>query len=669
VSRSIAKTAVNVLPAYRADIDGLRALAVLAVLGFHAFPEWVPGGFVGVDVFFVISGYLISLVIFEGLRAGSFSYRDFYARRIRRIFPALAVVLLASMAASAVWMFPNDFRQMGKQTFGGAAFISNFLLARGEGYFHRSSQDEPLLHLWSLGIEEQFYLLWPLTAAFFLRVRALPSIIATLLLGSLAVSLVLPVHYPNAAFYLPISRFWELLLGSALAWVAVFRQAWVDSGERLDGIRNLLAILGTALILGSMIAFSRGAPFPGWRALAPTLGTALLIVSGPRSMINSKLLALPPLVFVGLISYPLYLWHWPILSFLHVTRGEIGSGLKGAALIASALLAWTTYSLLERPIRFGQYRRHVVMPLCALMVGIAMAGLAMRYGVMENATYSPKLAFVAQFEHIEPRYKYIDDHDIPQLYRFECDFYDYKKDRPKDRIATSCFVTDRPRSVLIWGDSFAQSLYYGLKRNLPEDVGFLQVATSGCRPALEDSALDPLGSCNRSNHFALSIVARQRPDVVIVAQRDGYTTTDWKRIAERLASAGARHVLVVGPLPLWSVDLNQIIARKYWDHPPDRIADGLIPSQFEADAVMKRRHLGVEGQYDLVSPIDRLCDARGCIAFVGPDRFDDLITFDNGHMTPAGSNWLGRTVLAPAVRRLLPTEGAERANGSPFRPD
>jgi hypothetical protein len=417
-----------------------------------------------------------------------------------------------------------------------------------------------------------------------------------------------------------------------------------------------------------MIALSRDAPFPGWRALAPTLGTALLIVSGPQSVINSRFLALRPLVFVGLISYPLYLWHWPILSFLHVTQVEVGSGLKAVALFAALLLAGATYSWIVRPIRFGQYRRQAVMPLCALMVGVAMAGLAMRYGLIENATYSPRVVYVAQFEHIEPKYKYIDDQNIPNLYRFECDFYDYKKDRPKDQIATSCFVTDKPRSVLIWGDSFAQSLYYGLERNLPQDVGFLQVATSGCHPSIEDSAVDPLGSCNRSNRFALSVVAGQKPDLVIVAQRDGYAATDWKAIAERLTSAGARHVLVVGPLPLWSVDLNQIIARKYWDRPPDRVSDGLLPSQFEADAVMKRRHR-LEGRYELVSPIDRLCDARGCIAFVGPDRFDDLITFDTGHMTPAGSNWLGRTVLAPAVRRLLFPEGPQKVKGSPVGPD
>ncbi|MEZ5488290.1 MAG: acyltransferase [Steroidobacteraceae bacterium] len=210
-------------PKYRPDVDGLRAIAVLSVLVYHAFPDLLPGGFVGVDIFFVISGFLISGIILTRIQAGTFTFADFYARRIRRIFPALAAVLVACLLAGWLILFPVDYERLGGHVLAGAAFVSNLVLWRESGYFDTSSELKPLLHLWSLGVEEQFYLIWPVLlvlAARFLH-RILWAIVAVALL-SFAANLLLVGSHASAAFYLPITRFWELMLGSMLAYAQVF---------------------------------------------------------------------------------------------------------------------------------------------------------------------------------------------------------------------------------------------------------------------------------------------------------------------------------------------------------------------------------------------------------------------------------------------------------------
>jgi peptidoglycan/LPS O-acetylase OafA/YrhL len=652
---------VSPTPGYRADIDGLRAVAVISVIGFHAFPAAVPGGFVGVDVFFVISGYLISSLIFEGLRAGRFSYADFYARRVRRIFPALIVVLVATLAVGATIDFPDEFRQLGKQAFAGAAFVSNLDLARGVGYFLPTSETKPFLHLWSLGIEEQFYLLWPVTAALlWRRPWALAAGLVAITLGSFLAGLLMSSVRPVEAYYWPLTRFWELFAGALLAWLVVFRGAPWRTSRWVAAYADALAIAGAGLIAASVFLISRDHPFPGWRAALPVAGALLVVAAGPDARMNAALLARRPIVFIGLISYPLYLWHWPLLAFMRMLASDAGVAARAMVVAASFVLAWATYRFVERPIRFGPRRRLAIAPLCAGIAAIAVAGIAIRLGWLENGGMNERAAFVARFENQEPRYKYLLGQGIGDYYRFDCDYYDLAADRAKASIAPSCYATALPRSVMIWGDSFAQSLYYGLRAALPPDVALLQVATSACRPALEDLVPDPFGACNRSNRFALQVVRDRKPDVVVVTQRERHEQADWDALAGALLDAGAKRVLVVGPLPEWMPELHRIIARDYWEAPPERVARGLSQAKLETDAILKRRH-GPASRYQLLSPMDALCDARGCLAYLGPDRFNDLMAFDYGHLTPRGSLWVGAHVLGPVVLGMLDT-GRPAAN-------
>jgi peptidoglycan/LPS O-acetylase OafA/YrhL len=384
---------------YRPEIDGMRAVAVLAVVAFHAFPGKFPGGFIGVDIFFVLSGYLISSIILNDLSSGTFSLADFYSRRIRRIFPALSVVLAFCLAVGWAFLMPDEWRSLTRHVLGGAGFLSNIVLAREAGYFDAAGRTKPLLHLWSLGIEEQFYILWPLTLAFLWR-RTSRLLLAILLIVAFSFALnVTFVHrYPTATFYYPLTRIWELLAGAALA-----RITFVYGPVRRRFTGELLGATGALMVLAALALLNPMKPFPGWWALLPVLGTALAVRAGPESWLNRRLLASRPAVFVGLISYPLYLWHWPLLAYLvllnrftfHFSSGQLVKGRVAAVMIAF-VLAWATRQFWEKPMRFSlvlssSFR---VKGLLAGMAAVAvLAALGLRgAGPRHNSATANELA-------------------------------------------------------------------------------------------------------------------------------------------------------------------------------------------------------------------------------------------------------------------------------------
>src|SRR5580704_4964567 len=324
---------------YRADLDGLRAVSVLLVVGFHSFPINVPAGFIGVDVFFVISGYLITGFILDALAAGTFSILEFYTRRARRILPALCVVIAATLAVGWFVTFPAPYKRLGLDALASALFFPNLIDWSEAGYFDAIAESKPLLHLWSLGVEEQFYLLWPVllvTLVWWGRRRT--AVLCLIGIASFVYSCVAVFRDPIAAFYSPLSRLWELGIGSILAFYPV----------KL-GRQEIVSLTGLAIILVSALVLNDSRPFPGALAMAPVFGTALVIVG------RSDALAWAPLVAVGLISYPLYLWHWPLLS-LASTLGFHTELAKGSAVAISVLLAWATTQFVEYPVRFGSFR-------------------------------------------------------------------------------------------------------------------------------------------------------------------------------------------------------------------------------------------------------------------------------------------------------------------------
>jgi len=332
----------------------------------------LPGGFVGVDIFFVISGYLISNIIHADLDRGSFTISGFYVRRIRRIFPGLLIMMAGVLVVGWCILLPNEFRKLGQHLFGGSTFVSNLFLWHESGYFDGSAETKPLLHLWSLAIEEQYYLGWPILMALTWRFgRRFRLVNAGCIALSFGLNLYCVKYYPTAAYYMPFARFWELFVGAMLAHMN-------HEGRRFSpGISRITTLVGPAMVLCSLFLIDKTSSFPGWWALLPTMGAFLILGSGNSAWFNRLVLSCRPFVWVGLISYPFYLWHWPLLAFLRIDVGTTPSALaRTVAVIASGLLAFATYRWIERPIRFNPSRR-IVPGLLSIMLVFSAIGLTL----------------------------------------------------------------------------------------------------------------------------------------------------------------------------------------------------------------------------------------------------------------------------------------------------
>lgn len=456
-------------PKYRADIDGLRALAILSVVGYHAFG--VIGGFVGVDVFFVISGYLISTIIFESVNNNSFSLIDFYSRRIRRIFPALSLVLISVLIGGFFLLVDEEYMELGKHAGGGAGFISNLVLWNESGYFKTESELKPLLHLWSLGIEEQFYIFWPLIIWFSWSSRLrLLIITGVLIFASFAINAYQINIDSVGTFYSPLTRAWELLIGSILAGINFQRpnQTWIA-----EKYRDWLSGLGGLLIIISLFVLDKTKLFPGWWALMPTVGAAIVIFCGEKAVFN-RILGSKILVWFGLISFPLYLWHWPLLGFLRILGGDRPStSQRIIAVLMAIVLAWMTYKFLELPIRKKFTSRRVAGCLFALVLVIGLIGFSIF--TLEGITFRPASIYSLNNKASDKTLKYFHFNNGVDRVSEDC-----KKIIGNQEREIYCQFSSNSPKILIVGDSHAISFAYSqvLKKN-PE-IGV--IAGNGCLP-------------------------------------------------------------------------------------------------------------------------------------------------------------------------------------------
>jgi peptidoglycan/LPS O-acetylase OafA/YrhL len=365
---------------YRSDIDGLRAVAVLGVVIYHAFPWVIPGGFIGVDIFFVISGYLISGILYKGLAKGGdgnvspFSFGEFYARRIRRLFPALITVLVLTMAYGWLLLLPDEFQQLGKHVAAGTLFIQNIVFWQESGYFDISANLKPLLHLWSLAVEEQFYIFFPpLLVLLWKKPRIMAPVMGVLLIATFILNVVMSVQNSVSDFFMTPYRAWEFLGGSLLAWWHYDKGDQHSEGEEVPLYWEALSWGGLILLGLGFGLIHTGDPYPGWRALLPVAGTLMLMEGGTGGLkgawVNRRILSNPAVVWIGLISYPLYLFHWPALSFVHIVKGEhpkpvyiIGS------LLVSFVLTVLTYYFIEKKIRHNKSRWTIPALVAAFLI-------------------------------------------------------------------------------------------------------------------------------------------------------------------------------------------------------------------------------------------------------------------------------------------------------------
>ena len=460
--------------AYRPDIDGLRAVAIVPVVLFHLGVAGFAGGYVGVDVFFVISGYLISSIILPEVRQGTFSFAYFYERRTRRLFPALFTVLAATTCAAVVLLLPSDLYSYGSSLVGTTLFGANILFWRTAGYFDGPAEMKPLLHTWSLAVEEQFYIVFPVLLL--LLHRWLPGrmkeAITVVAIASFAASVFYLGLTPDAVFYLTTFRAWELMIGVLLA-LGVFpalRARWV---------REVLAIIAIALIGAAVVFYSGETPFPGPTALLPTIGTALLIhIGGSGSSVINNALSVRPLVFIGLISYPLYLWHWPLIVLLeYYLVGELGFWLQAAVVVVSVILAVITFRVIERPFRArGRVARG---PLFFASASIAVGFLAIG-GLLRLIDGWP--GRLPPFERHLAATAAEDYRPLPSCYS-----------NPLDNSPVQGCPVGAPGepTFLVWGDSHAMAMFAtfdSVARSMGKSGLF--IAKAGCPPLIGVSRFD-----------------------------------------------------------------------------------------------------------------------------------------------------------------------------------
>jgi peptidoglycan/LPS O-acetylase OafA/YrhL len=663
---------------FRDDINGLRALAVLGVVIFHADRAWLPGGFVGVDIFFVISGFLISRTILAQCAAGQFSLTMFYARRAKRILPALLV------AVSSVWIVgwfmaaPTQFRDIGGGLLGNSYFTVNFWLMRLAGvggYFGADATTKPLLHLWSLSIEEQFYLAWSvlLLALFKLERRLVVFVILAAFVASFAFSVVLTPIDPIAAFYLPWTRGWELALGALIAYREVF---WLDAlPYPARRTANIGAGLGIALMLGAFLFLNETQPFPGWLAAIPTIGSAL-VIANPGSLPGELALGNRVAGFFGAISYPLYLWHWPLFAFARIWPGVLPTTPVLLALAGLAVaLAAVTYRLIEQPIAIPFRRR----PFATALILIGLLALT---GIVGRMTYDSK-GFPSRFPPLVDRIFDYEANGAEGQPLMRC-FYQrdetrYSLAEERERAAGffeahQCAAIADPKrpTILIVGDSHAAHLFAGLHEVYGAKVNLLALTSVFCAPLIENVGMDQgvagTPRCRAINDYVFDAIRMIKPDIVIVggyfAQYDHEANWRYPGFldalvagARRLHDDGVRSIIIAGQVPTWSPVLPILVGRDKLERgkPVEFSWVGVKPDSLETDRALAAKDWGDGVRY--VSQAATLCGDAGCRRLVGGNLPEDLLAVDYGHYSVEGSVFAVRTILAPIIDAELALSG------------
>jgi peptidoglycan/LPS O-acetylase OafA/YrhL len=674
-------------PKYRPDIDGLRGIAILAVVGYHAFSAIMPGGFVGVDIFFVISGFLISANILENLNGGSFKFVEFYARRVRRIFPALILVLISCFFIGWLVLLPDEFQQLGKNMSAGAGFFSNFFYWRDAGYFDAATITKPLLHLWSLSIEEQFYIVWPLMLWLMWKKRSnLAVIITFVMIGSFMLNLYFVSHDTAVAFYSPLTRFWELLIGAALAYEHVFsanmitefkytihhiwnkkamRQSSKDRGKKPQPIRSMIGLM---LIIVAILSFSKTAAFSGWWMLMPTLGTYLIISAGQKAFINRKILSQGYLIWFGLISFPLYLWHWPLLSFGHIIEGKnLTAGNRLFIVFISILFAWLTYRFIERPIRFGHHKKLKTFFLCVFMVDVLCLG----YFVYDQDGFTSRRVFFVtetlasqsarekkqknqaelnKLTSIVTSLKAQNKEDIAAEYNRltrapDCFLGDEPFEAFRERAESCTRVDEQKKNILIIGDSIAAELYGSLSSAYP-NINFLQITGAGCNftHLYVSRDNDQIQRCAQLMNFGLSTLRDNQVDAVFIASLWGPNYSLITPTLEYIKSLG-NNVVIFGPPLQYSSAPKDLLLRM----PANTNYTTYVTSFIDQDQMKLNDSIKDYAQKLHISYVDRIryfCGNGDC-PIASAD--DELLLLDVHHLSPAGIHYFSSVLKDKAI--------------------
>jgi peptidoglycan/LPS O-acetylase OafA/YrhL len=604
---------------YRPDIDGLRTLAVIPVILFHAgFSSLgsfriAPGGYVGVDVFFVISGFLISRIIYSEVNSRSYSVVGFYSRRVKRIFPALFVVYLVCLALGATRGIMEDAAEIRNAVVASIFFVSNVYFAAHAGYFDSALQSNPLLHTWSLSIEEQFYIIFPIIL---LALRKQThqmriTVLGLLALASLGASIYLTRTAPDVAYYSMAARAWELALGGLLG-IVTFRRLAPWQSEAL-GVAGLLAIV-TAVVF-----FSKTTSFPGYAALLPTLGAAAIILSGTdhRTAV-ARFLGCYPMRQVGLISYSLYLWHWPVLVFMR----QAGYSSRSDALVAIAIcfvLSWLSWRFVEQPFR---KTGPAIKPQTFVAGGAAVMAIT---AILAFVSVPLNTILLPMSDHARTIAQFDTQPSIKSMRGGSCflnrdakDFSVYRKDE--------CLFVDPTRAnVLLLGDSHAAQYFEALRQANP-DANILQATASGCLPLLNTRGER---RCEDLFHFVTEeFLPKNRMDVIIISGRwsEGAVDRAYKTAEKLLAHAG--QIIIIGPNIEFASDFPRVLVAADVHKEPNLVDFYISRAPRQVDKEFLSRN-GAKPGVSYISYYETMC-RQGCPTF---SSSGDPLLFDENHLS------------------------------------
>jgi peptidoglycan/LPS O-acetylase OafA/YrhL len=621
---------------HRSDIDGLRAVAVLSVVLYHlGFSERISGGFVGVDVFFVISGYLITGILQAEVDAGQLSLAEFYNRRVRRIFPALFVVHIFCLVTSGILLFPTETREVGRNVLWSLAFLSNVVFARAAGYFDQASRVDPLLHTWSLSVEEQFYIVLPLLL--WLLGRARPRvrlfILAAIAVVSFAVSVRVVRLDARQAFYFVQYRAWELLAGSLLALGAVPRVRHRLAAE-------VLGAVGLFLIFFAVFAIQSATPFPGYWALPPCLGALAILHSGAEvRTLTSRLLGAPPLRWIGLVSYSFYLWHWPAIALYNARHDSMSTGVRWAILGLALAAAALSYRYVERPFRQKPYRRGARATLVIAAAGMASIAVLAVGIPLAAARLKP------QSELADAALKYLKyEADVRGG---TCFLYSGFDDAALFRKDLCLRVRPGHKSLLIMGDSHAAHFVPAYEALRP-DLSILQATASGCE------AVHHGGGAKRCTQLFAFVFDEFLPahhlDTIVLAGRWPRNTLPGLLETITYLRPFVDRVVVLGPVVEYDRLFPELLASSITDKDPELTARHLVRAQKTNDRIFARRLASSGAEY--YSVYQATCPDGDCTLWASPGV---PMQYDEHHLTLRGAELvlqrLGPGVFGEATQK------------------
>jgi peptidoglycan/LPS O-acetylase OafA/YrhL len=665
---------------YRPDIDGLRGLAVLLVVAYHAFPGLRTGGFIGVDVFFVISGYLITQLILSALQAGTFSPREFYRRRVRRLAPALVVVLMACLIAGWYLLLPSELRWLGSSIKWSVPFLANVYFARAAGYFDPVVELNPLIHLWSLGVEEQFYLVWPLLVFLAAKRGVTLQFMTTVIAASLVCSIWSAAH-GTPHFYNPATRAWQLAVGGLLAAWPLAKPRAAANAVGKHSLSQLGAqagsLVGLMLIVVGGVCWTVDRGIPGIWSVIPAAGAVLLIGAGPHRLTNRWFLSSRPAIFIGKISYPLYLWHWPVLAFMRVVLGHRPPPRTAAvAIVIASVAAYGTYRLVESPIRHGEAGRKAVAPLLAGLALLALAGAALDWRWIGGRLSGPVI---------------VKWNAAVNDWHFPDEVLD-----PRTGFGTVTVASHRTRTAVFIGDSHIEHYWPRVRRVIdlqPDAARSAIFATHlGCPPLYDVHPPRRNTNCTGAFDYALQQAYQPQVDTVVFGALWEYYFLGEYAPESSVPPVYGVPALVRPPLPLGSHSAELALERfqravfslvssgrrvfiilsnpasprfdphfppelRFALHPPESLPPGTTPlvdaapfESFVAPVMSRLTNIAAQSGARVVDPRSTLCDGMTCPA---GDSNELPLYLDSNHLNGANARnratFIDEMLLGPDV--------------------